>query len=369
MSADTIHNPAAAITGLWKCPVTGNALAYVEKDELERILSFPGLQMPGKPDGGLIDSSRQYFYPVIGEIFLLLDRYAIFLGPAPDLRKGMSFDKKRVFDYYNEVAYAIRDSLNIYEDSPKWVDFREVSSEYIRHSFTRAARYYPSGGKYILDVASGPIGLPEYMALSEGYEYRICMDISVNALLQAKHNMENAGLKGIFVCGDITNIPMQDNVADTVLSQHTLYHIPRNEQARAVNEMYRVARTGAKIVIVYNWFFHSWFMNISLHVIQLYRIARHLAGKLYVRMFRSKPWLYFYTHSPRWFRRSFAFGSDIEFYCWRSVNKYFLDLYIHKWLGGEKFLGWLQRMEAKYPRFMGTFGDYPVIVITKQKKA
>jgi ubiquinone/menaquinone biosynthesis C-methylase UbiE len=125
------------------------------------------------------------------------------------------------------------------------------------------------------------------MTLSDGYDYRICVDISINALIQAKINIERAGKKGIFVCGDITNIPISDNSCDTVLSQHTLYHIPKNDQLTAVKEMYRVAKTGSKIVIIYDWFYHSWFMNITLNFIQLYRIIRHFAGKMYVRLAAS----------------------------------------------------------------------------------
>ena len=207
----------------------------------------------------------------------------------------------------------------------------------------------------------------EYLNLSDGYNYRICIDISINALIQAKINMEKANKKGIFICGDITNIPLLDNCCDTVLSQHTLYHIPKQDQKRAVNEMYRVAKSGSKIVIVYSWFYHSWFMNISLNFIQLYRISRHFVGKLYVRIFKSKPRLYFYSHSLKWFKKSFVFGNDIEIYCWRSTNKYFLRIYIHKWLGGKSILKKLTEIEDKYSDFMGKFGEYPAIVITKRK--
>ncbi len=166
----------------------------------------------------------------------------------------------------------MKDSLKIYEDSPKWVDFREVSSKYIRNSFTKASIFYPSSGKYLLDIASGPIGLPEYMELSNGYEYRICVDISINALIQAKINIERAGRKGIYICGDITNIPIQDNSCDMVLSQHTLYHIPKNDQFTAVNEMYRVAKEESKIVIIYNWFYIELSSKVSYYPVKLNNI-------------------------------------------------------------------------------------------------
>lgn len=349
-----------------RCPVTKNRLEKIPKEDFESHgISF-GENDFGPISYGLADSSKQYFYPVFDDILVLHEHYALYIGTQEDRRSRLSFDKQRVFDYYNEVSYKVKDSLKIYEDSPKWVDFREVSTQYIRNSFTRAARFYPGKGEYLLDIASGPIGLPEYMALSEGYTYRICVDISINALIQAKMNLEKAGKKGIFICGDITNIPIQDEAVDTVLSQHTLYHIPKNEQKTAVEEMYRVAKPGSKIVIIYSWFYHSWFMNLSLHLVQLYRIIRHVAGKWYVRITPSRPRLYFYSHSQNWFHKSFSFGNDIEFYCWRSTNKYFLDLYIHSWLFGKAFLDKLMRLEDKYSRWMGWMGEYPAIVITRR---
>jgi ubiquinone/menaquinone biosynthesis C-methylase UbiE/uncharacterized protein YbaR (Trm112 family) len=350
-----------------RCPITKNELELIEKNDFAKFEIPEVYDTIGKLSKGLVDRSKKYFYPIFDDIIILHEQYALFIGEGVDIRKGLSFDKKRVFDYYNEVSYKVKDSLKIYGDSPKWVDFREVTSNYIKTCFARASKHLPSSGKYLLDIASGPIGLAEYMSLSDGYEFRICADISINALIQAKINIERAGKKGIYLCGDITNIPIRDNSCDAVLCQHTLYHIPKDDQQTAVNEMYRVAKPNSKIVIIYSWFYHSWFMNISLNVIQLYRIIRHFAGKLYVRLVKSKPRLYFYPHSPRWFKKSFPFSEDIEFFCWRSTNKYFLELYIHKWLFGEKILKKLLKIEEKHSKFMSRFGDYPAIVITKRK--
>jgi ubiquinone/menaquinone biosynthesis C-methylase UbiE len=349
-----------------QCPLTKNGLDLINKNDFAQYKIQDDFYHYGNLTKGLLDKSHQYFYPVFDDIIVLHEQYALYIGEGTDIRKGLSFDKKRVFDYYNEIDYKIKDSLKIYEDSPKWVDFREVSSKYVRNSFVKATRFYPSEGKYLLDIASGPIGLPEYMELSNGYEYRICVDISINALLQAKVNIQRAGKKGLFICGDITNIPIQDYSCDVVLSQHTLYHIPKSDQMAAVNEMYRVAKENSKIVIVYSWFYRSWFMNISLNFIQIYRVLRHFIGKLYVRIIKSKPRLYFYPHSLRWFKKTFTFSSDIEIFCWRSVNKNFLNIYIHRWLFGRQILEILGKIEDKHSSFMGRFGEYPLIVITKR---
>ncbi|HEY4785592.1 MAG TPA: class I SAM-dependent methyltransferase [Bacteroidales bacterium] len=348
-----------------RCPVTSETLCFIGKKETREYVRNYDVHLLTLEEisAGYINESGTYFYPVFQDIILLLPVYALFIGKGDDARGKMAFDKERVFKYYNEINYQTKNGLKIYEDSPKWVDFREVSSEYIRNSFTRAKYYLNSKGKYFLDIASGPIGLKEYIELSDNYDYRICIDISMNALIQAKYNYSHK--PGIFICGDITNIPIRDNTCDAVLCQHTLYHIPKDEQKTAVEELYRVAKSNANIAIVYSWFYHSWFMNICLFPIQIYRLARHFAGKLYVKLFHSKPRLYFYPHSPGWFKLQFKFGKDIEFYCWRSTNIYFLNLYVHRWLFGRRLLKFLKKLEDKYPKFWGSFGEYPVIVIKK----
>jgi len=357
------------IISLLRCPVTGNNLSRIAAEDLPDSGLGAAFKQFGVLNGGLVESSGNYCYPVFEDIILLHEHYALYTGTGEDKRKGLPFDKRRVFDYYNEVQFQVKDAMNIYEDSPKWVDYRPVSEEYLRHSFSRAARFFPPTGKNLLDIASGPIGLQEYINLSEGYDTRICIDISVNALMQAKLNLQKAGLPGVFICGDISNIPLQNNTCDAVLCQHTLYHLPKNDQHTAVTEMYRVAKPGSKIVIIYCWFYHSWFMNLSLHVVQLYRIARHFAGKIYVRLMGTKPRLYFYAHPPGWFKKAFPFSQHIEFFCWRSTNKYFLDLYIHPRLFGRSILKRLANIEDKKSRFMSTFGEYAAIVISKANKS
>jgi ubiquinone/menaquinone biosynthesis C-methylase UbiE/uncharacterized protein YbaR (Trm112 family) len=349
-----------------KCPVTKNSLLLISLSEIQELKIDQEFLQLGKIEEALIDSSRCYLYPIVQEIFILLQQYAIHIGKGKDERKDLGFDKKRVFEYYNGISHIITNSFKAYEDADKWVDYREVSSGYFHATHAKTSRFYPSTGKYFLDIASGPVSTQEYMDLSNGYNYPICIDISVNALLLAKQNFLKAGKKGIFICGDIINIPLQNNICDTVLSQHTLYHVPKNEQAIAVEELYRVTKPGGKVVIVYSWFYRSLFMNISLHFIQLYRIARHLAGKIYVRLFRSKPRLYFYAHSYTWFKTKFSFSNEIEIHSWSSINKYFQTLYIHKWFGGKVFLKWLRKMEEKHSKLMGKIGEYPVIVISKK---
>lgn len=348
-----------------QCPITKQDLRLLDKEQVVALITKydSDFLKADKISAGFVNEADTYFYPVFEDIVLLLPVYALHIGDKADARIKMPFDKERVFNYYNDINYKTHNSFSIYEDSPKWVDFRPVSQEYIHTSFTRAKKHLNPNGKYLLDIASGPIGLPEYIELSENFEYRICADISVNALIQAKYNY--AHKKGIYICADICNIPIKEDICDSVLCQHTLYHIPKEEQKNAVNEMYRVTKPGSNVVIIYSLFYHSWFMNLTLLPVQFYRMARHFAGKIYVRLFRSKPRLYFYPHSLRWFKSSFSFSNQMDFYCWRSTNKYFLNMFAHEKLGGKLFLKWLSASEEKHSKFWGKIGEYPLIKITK----
>lgn len=352
-------------TNLLRCPITKQNLREISANDLPSRADVPNSFGNFTLSHGLVNDNNTYFFPIVEGIALLLPSYAFYIGNELPEQQKMPFDKKRVFEYYNEIDYIINENFSIYSDSAKWVDFRNVSSNYLKKSFIKAKDYLGRKGQYLLDVASGPIGLKEYIKLSENFSVRICVDISFKALIQAKWNLTNQ--EGIFICADIANLPLKENTCDAVLCQHTLYHVPKDEQGKAVEEMYRVAKPNSKIVIVYSQFYHSWLMNITLLPVQIYRIARHFAGKAFVQLRpASKPRLYFYPHSKQWFYSHFSFSQNIETYCWRSLNKYFLKIFVHKHLGGEKLLNWISQLETKHSKWIGKIGEYPMYVITKK---
>ena len=352
-------------TSILQCPLTGEELHFVEGKELENI--FQEIREIGNVAilKGLVNQSETYFYPIIDDIPILLHDYAMNIGKeAAKLNNAIKRENVRVFNYYNEIDFEHINNVERYNDARKWLDFRDVTHSYISQSLLRAKKYLGSQGKYLLDIASGPIGSNEYLELSGNFDTRICIDISLNALRMARENMGSR--KGIYICGDIKNIPLKTNICDSVLCQHTLFHIHKDEQRIALEELYRTVKENGKIVIVYSLFYRSIFMNVTLFPIQVYRIIRHLAGKLYARLFKPKSHLYFYTHSLAWFKKWARDDKKIEIFSWRSVNIYFLKLYIHKKLGGAFILKHISTSEEKHPRLWSKIGEYPVIVVTKQ---
>ena len=122
----------------------------------------------------------------------------------------------------------------IFEDTDRFEDLRPVSKEYIHRSHLRVGKHIPRHGKYLLDVASGPVQYPEYLAYSEGYDQRICVDISFAALRAAKKKL---GDKGIYIQGDITRLPLKNASVDAFVSLHTIDHVPEENQAEAFREL------------------------------------------------------------------------------------------------------------------------------------
>lgn len=60
------------------------------------------------------------------------------------------------------------------------------------------------------------------------------------------------GDKGIYILGDVTNLPLVDGCMDSIVSLHTLYHVPADEQSEVLAEIYRLLKPRGTAVIVYS---------------------------------------------------------------------------------------------------------------------
>jgi len=344
-----------------KCPITEEDL-FIAGNSLLQIAN----KAAGKDDlftEGLVNRSQTFLFPIKHQVIFLLKYYAVPLKKNNGNLQDLEFDKQRIFDYYNGIDYYEFEGQQVYRDAGKFVDFRPFALEYTQHGFSNARQYLNHTGKYFVDAACGPVAFKEYLFLANGFQYRVCIDISANALLQAQKNLSKYNQRGIYICADITNIPLKENIADAVICQHGLFHVQKKMQSKAMYELVRIARPGSKIAIVYDWFFHSLLMNLTLGPFQLYRIMRHYTGHLYARIFKKNK-LYFYSHSPGWFYKNNP-GIKMRMYVWRSINKHFADIYIHEKFGGKALINYIWQMEKKHPETMGRIGEYPVIVIEK----
>jgi len=376
------------IRHILRCPITKGALREMTTNEVKEVnsrirrgelLHFDGTPVRSEVSSGFVSSAGQMAYPVEQGIFMLLQNLAIVLdgGRVDRSSKGcLRKEKKEVQDFYEQVGWQ-KVGEELFTDALRFEDLRPVSKDYIHKCHLRVNRYLKTTGKYILDVASGPIQYPEYLSYSSCFDIRICVDISFLALKEAMGKLRD---RGIYLLADITNLPLKDGSVDAVVSLHTIYHVPEDEQATAFHEIYRVLKPGSSAVVVYCRGSDSFFMKLpslpllsfrtTLMIMRMLKasITRRL-GKGKDRHFRefskaSEPKLYFHAHGYRYFTSQLR-GVDFDVLVWRSVSVPFMKKYIHSYLLGKHSLALIYWLEDRFPSVIGRLGQYPMFVIKK----
>ncbi len=241
---------------------------------------------------------------------------------------------------------------------------------------------------------------PEYLTYSEGYAYRVCVDISIVALMEARKRL---GDHGLFVVADVANLPFKAEVFDGVVSLHTLHHLPLNEQKKAYTEIFRVLQPGRAAVVVngwtdsplmrrWQWFVQfmerlgRWMIKLRKKRMQVGRDAALNsveqsdstasaqagdtgAGEHPSNSIKdSTPTGTFVEKlDAAWLRRELA-GHELQILVWRSVSVRFLRAVIHTASGGKFLLRLLFALEEMFPRYFGEKGQYPLVVLRKPSK-
>ena len=228
----------------------------------------------------------------------------------------------------------------------------------------------------MLDVASGPVQYAEYLTYSKNYRRRICMDISIQGLREARRKV---GENGVYILGDITSLPLRTDSMDAVVSLHTIYHVPQDEQANAFEELYRVLKPQRGGVIVYT-FNDPMLMWLGMLPFRWFNKARHSGPARFVKRLlgrhpapvaqntskegKAATRFYFHAHPLKWFT-SKTWSFPLEIVVWRSVNVRFLRTYVHPKRFGRFLLAMVYRFEEFFPRFTGRHGPYPMFVLKK----
>src|SRR5574339_1256839 len=147
--------------------------------------------------------------------------------------------KQQVREFYDQIGWS-QAGDGLYQNA-RYEDLRPVSQEYIHRCHLRINRHLAARGDMLLDAGSGPVQWPEYLTYSEGYRFRVCADISITALKEARKRL---GAKGLVVVADIANLPFKMDTFDGVVSMHTIHHLPLTEHRRAYTELTRVLKPG-----------------------------------------------------------------------------------------------------------------------------
>ena len=100
----------------------------------------------------------------------------------------MNNPEKKAFDYYKDKGWEIDGDFTI--DAIGCEDLRKNSQEYVSKCRMRVFEHIPESGKYMLDMASGPIQYPEYLEFSKNFApfnergcFVVVMDTDSNSFL------------------------------------------------------------------------------------------------------------------------------------------------------------------------------------------
>ncbi len=287
-----------------------------------------------------------------------------------------SSTKQAVRQFYDRVGWQ-EVSEGVYQNA-SYEDLRPVSRSYIHRCHLKVRRFLPESGRLLLDAGSGPIQYPEYLTYSENYHRRVCVDISIVALQEARKRINEHGW---FVVADVANMPFCNEVFDGIVSLHTLHHVSVTDQEKSYHEFHRLMKPGKSAVVVNGWS-ESPLMHAFMPLVLLSERVKRRLSRAAQKPVAANPapsitektsaeevtptGTFVEKLNARRLREMLS-GMEVEIRCWRSVSVRFLRALIHPVLLGRLWLGLLYVLEEVFPRFFGEQGQYPLVVMRKHE--
>jgi ubiquinone/menaquinone biosynthesis C-methylase UbiE len=279
--------------------------------------------------------------------------------------------KQQVQSFYDRVGWC-EVSEGVYQNA-RFEDLRPVSREYIHRCHIRASYFLTKKGRFLLDAGSGPIQYPEYLTYSEGFKYRVCVDISKVALVEARKRI---GKHGLYIVADVSGLPFQKETFEAVISLHTLHHLPAANQQDGYLELWRVLATGNNAVIVNGWTDAPLMRRAEFLVTAMEKMIRRFTRKndkpspdngntTIAKSVDGSAGTYVQKFTPQRLKEILGGQIPYEIHCWRSVSVRWLRAIIHARLGGKLLLKWLYWSEDHFAKYFGTAGQYPLIILKK----
>ncbi len=283
--------------------------------------------------------------------------------------------KSTVRNFYDQVGWQ-PDETGMYQNM-SYEDLRPVSHEYIHRCHLRVNRHLASTGKYLLDAGSGPVQYPEYLTYSEGYERRLCMDLSIVALIEARKKL---GDKHFFVVGDISKLPFKSDAFDGIVSLHTIHHLPIEEKLPTYQGLYRCLLPGKSMVTVDGWGYSPLMVAARLPIALVNKCLntrqsakesnkpgepKEQSDRVPNPLTNVRAGTFVKKTDAKWLKKKLKGKLPFKIRVWRSVSTRFLRIMIQPQWGGRFWLKILFTLEEIFPRFLGENGQYPILVITK----
>lgn len=282
--------------------------------------------------------------------------------------------KGQIRHFYDQVGW--QKEADGYFQNARYEDLRPVSSEYIQRCHMRVKRHLKPSGDYLLDAGSGPVQYDEYLTYSENYNFRVCMDLSIVALKEARQRLLE---KGLCVVADIARLPFKPEAFDSIVSLHTIHHVPIEQKMDVYAGLYKCLKPGSSMVTVDGWNEVPLQRAMNLLMAAANKLRRksekHFAEmnsasneKSVTQNTASNPaplGTYVLKTSAHWFKQAMGSKLPYKILVWRSVSVKFLRTVIHPRSGGKFWLKILYRLEEWFPKYFGENGQYPIILIQK----
>jgi SAM-dependent methyltransferase len=278
---------------------------------------------------------------------------------------------REVRRFYDQVGWQ-KVSAGTYQNA-QYEDLRPVSRAYIHKCHLRINRHISRSGKYLLDAGSGPIQYPEYLTYSKGYKFRVCLDISIVALEEARDRI--GAEHGLFVVADVSHLPFREDVFDGIVSLHTLHHLEQLDYIPAYIGLKRVLNPGKSAVVVNGWGYSPIMRMFAKPVEWMERLTRRsntsreekIAIASPARKSTQKPaGTHVHKLTPGLLRDQLGSNFPIDIHVWRTPSVRFLRAMIQPWLLGRFWLWLLYQLEEISPAFFGKNGQYPMIIFNKE---
>jgi SAM-dependent methyltransferase len=265
--------------------------------------------------------------------------------------------RESVRKFYDAYGWKIDRARGEYQNDILYGDLSEIGKEYDKSCEARYLKYFEDGGQFFLDAGCGAKPIKQ---LAQKFQRQVCVDISLAGLVEARQKL---GDRGLYVVADLAALPFKDEIFDGVVASYCLYHLEKDSQLSAVQELYRVTRTKRNILLFY--------VAKNSLIRAAHRVAKALVNisRLLSKLF---PWhkgpnvdalppVYFCAQSP--FRLARAFEC-VDITCSRTLSR-LESLLLHK-LG---LLGPAMRLcsflERKFPHTMLLVGSNAAIRIQK----
>lgn len=354
-----------------RCPLTGQSLELLSSAGLEQInhnlrlnlWGHAGCDRPIAPlVHGLCTPAGDVVYRIDDDIICLLPDMAIRSRTGQTAAPGLRPECKTVQAFYDEFGW-MKNPAGHFNDTVAFTETRPCARRYQKHCNDRIIALL-GRGNFLLDVASGAIPHSEYLEHSRHYRTRICVDFSIRALQEARGRI---GSHGLFILGDITHLPLAPDAIDAVISLHTIYHLPPEEQIKACDELMRVACPHAPVLVVYVWSTSPLMRLID----GLRRSYRRLNGHAAVSSAVPEaappvlPALYFHPQDHAWFAAHIGSRNQVALRVWSAVTREFQTRFFTDNFGGRLITIFVMLFEDAFPNSCGRLGHYPIWKFSK----